>query len=175
MNWAKFGMKVVSQKMQCKFKIPNCRSSIFFHKSTNLFFLISTTTLKWIIFCKNKYLNKELKKICYTVCAVHCIVLVDKKTLLQPAPDWSIRNLSKVSNWPLTWSNVFFINQKYATMTVKQIFFREITIFAAKSNDILINFQLISYPFLPNCFLILKQDFLNKNNINSILCIKLAV
>jgi hypothetical protein len=60
-------------------------------------------------------------------------------------------------------------------MTVKQIFFREITIFAAKSKDILINFQLISYPFLPNCFLILKQDFLNKNNINSILCIKLAV
>ena len=50
-----------------------------------------------------------------------------------------------------------------------------ITIFAAKSNDILIIFQLISYAFLPNWFLIFKQDFLNKNNIDYMLCIKLAV
>ena len=32
-------------------------------------------------------------------------------------------------------------------MTVKQILFREITIYAAKYKDILVNFQLISYAF----------------------------
>ena len=61
-------------------------------------------------------------------------------------------------------------------MTVKQILFREITIYAAKYKDILVNFQLISYAFfLPNCCLILKQDFLHKNSIDCMLCIKLAV